>query len=45
MKHHGGHKKYWHHMQRKKVEYDHTVPIVYASIGEPGIGKTKWAYE
>jgi len=45
VKYHAGLEKYAHHKQYKRVKGDHSEPDVYIRYGEPGSGKTRWAYE
>jgi len=45
VKYHGGMEKYHQHLINKKIKYNYRPPTIYVRIGEPGSGKTRWAYE
>jgi len=45
VKYHNGLEKYHHNSRMKRAKYDHTPITIYVRYGEPGSGKTRWAYE
>lgn len=45
VKYHTGFEKYHHHQRMQQIKGDYSPPTIYVRIGDPGTGKTKWAYE